>query len=110
MTYIKNKFKRDKRVATKREEKQIKSLYNSIYRESQLLTNVVNLTNIFIKNNLDFHFRSHDFINIVRQISSEISPIPLSTAAIEHGAKQSEDYYKKLLKEKNNEKKENNNK
>ena len=97
-TYIKNKHKRDKRISNRKEEKQVRTLYNNIFRESQLLTNVVNLGKVFLENNKDLVIDNNHFINIVSQISNEINPIPLSKATLEHGAKLLKEHYNNLKK------------
>lgn len=102
--YIKNKYKKDKRIASKKEAKQIQSLYNNIAKESQQLNNVMNLAKIFINNNNELILTDNDFTEIVKHISLDISPFPLSKACLEHGGKLLKDYYNSLKKKNNVEK------
>lgn len=104
--YIKNKYKKDKRIASQKEAKQVQSLYNNIARESQQLNNVMNLAKIFINNNNELTLNDDDFTEIVKHISLDISPFPLSKACLEHGGKLLKEHYDSL-KKKNDVKKNN---
>lgn len=99
--YIKNKYKKDKRIASQKEIKQVRSLHNSIARESQQLNNVLNLAKTFISNNMNLEMDDNAFQRVITMISKEITPFPLSKACLEHGAKLLKDYHNSLKKKTN---------
>lgn len=98
-TYSKNQFKKDKRIANKRQIKQAKKLYNAM-SNAQHAANVLELAKQFMEVNKDFNFTKKDCAKIIHDISSEISPFPLSPAILSFNVMKLEEFLEELMKNK----------
>lgn len=105
--YIKNKYKRDKRVSSKKQNKEVKKLYNQLMQNPEQMDTVYQLAETFINNNIDNPnlalAEPTFFLGLVENIDKAVVeeslyPLPLSKAIKQSIAKRVERYYQEELK------------